>query len=117
MLWFTLYDHFMSLVYTSATIGEINFMSNHSDAIELGHSASYHCSVNDSRVGISWYINNSNDIPSNMMTGVGSPSSTLTIPGLPEYNNTVVRCTASGYLDNNVPYINFIESTLRIQGI
>ena len=50
------------------------------------------------------------------MTGIGTSSSNLTIPGLLQFNNTVVRCLASGLLDNNVPYNNFIESTLRIQG-
>ena len=51
------------------------------------------------------------------MTGAATPSSSLTIPGLPQYNNTEVRCLASGILGNNVPYTNFSDSTLRLQGI
>ena len=92
-----------------------NISSN--PAIEVGQLAIYHCSVNDTRVGISWFINGSTTIPSNVtVTGLGTPSSNLTILGLPQYNNTIVRCAAFGYLDNNVPYNNFSEFTLRIQG-
>ena len=85
--------------------------------IEVGQSAGYHCSVNDTRVDINWFINGSSIIPSGIIvTGIGTSTSNLTIPGLPQYNNTAVRCIASGYLDNNVPYTNFSESTLRLQG-
>ena len=92
-----------------------NFSSD--PVIEVGQSARYHCSVNDTRVGINWFINGSTKIPSDVtVNGVGTPSSNLTILGLPQYNNTIVRCIAVGYLDNNVPYNNFSESTLRIQG-
>ena len=92
-----------------------NFISD--PAIEVGQSAGYHCLVNDTRVVINWFINGSTTIPSNItVTGLATPSSNLTILGLPQYNNTIVRCAAFGYLDNNVPYNNFSESTLRIQG-
>ena len=85
--------------------------------IEVGQSAGYHCSVNDTRVGINWFINGSSIIPSDItVTGAATSSSNLTIPGLPQYNNTEVRCAASGFLDNIVPYTNFSDSTLRLQG-
>ena len=45
----------------------------------------------------------------------GSQQSNLTIPGYPQYNNTVVRCIAAGFVDNK-GYFNFSQSTLRIQG-
>ena len=86
--------------------------------IEIGQSAQYRCSVDDIRVGISWFINGSTTIPSNVtVTGLATPSSNLTMPGLPQYNNTILRCAAFGYIDNNVPYSNFSESVLRIQGM
>ena len=92
-----------------------NFSSD--PVIEVGQSAGYHCSVNDTRVGISWFINASSTIPSDVtVNGLATSSSNLTIPGLPQYNNTVVRCLASGLLNNNVPYTNFSDSTLRLQG-
>ena len=47
--------------------------------------------------------------------GDGSQQSNLTIPGYPQYNNTVVRCNAFGFVNGNI-YFNFSESTLRIQG-
>ena len=85
-------------------------------AIEVGQSAGYHCSVNDTRVSISWFINGSSNIPSDIIVTGTATSSNLTIPGLTQYNNTEVRCATFGYLDNNVPYNNFSESILRLQG-
>ena len=45
----------------------------------------------------------------------GPQQSNLTIPGYPQYNNTVVKCLASGFVDGSL-YNNFDNSTLRIQG-
>ena len=44
-------------------------------------------------------------------SGAGTPTSSLTIPGYPQYNNTVVRCIAYG------PVEGTNDATLRIQGI
>ena len=44
-------------------------------------------------------------------SGAGSPNSSLTIPGYPQYNNTVVRCIAFGSVEGTN------NATLRIQGI
>ena len=103
-------------IFTSLA-DSVKFSTILSSVIEVGQSAGYHCSVSDTRVGINWFINGSNTIPSNVnVTGAATPSSNLTIPGLPQYNNTIVRCAAFGYLDNIVPYTNFSESILRLQG-
>ena len=103
-------------IFTSLA-DSVDFSTILSSAIEVGQSAGYHCSVNDTRVGISWFINGSSIIPFNIIvTGAATPSSNLTIPGLPQYNNTIVRCAALGLLDDNVPYTNFGDSTLRLQG-
>ena len=91
-----------------------NFSSD--PAIEVGQSAGYHCSVNDTRVSISWFINGSSNIPSDIIVTGTATSSNLTIPGLTQYNNTEVRCAALGFLDNYLLYTNFGDSTLRLQG-
>ena len=71
---------------------------------------------------ISWLVNrtgsaNNDIIQLGIVTnGTGSSNSSLTIPGYPQYNNTVVRCVASGFVDGHC-YFNFSESTLRIEGI
>ena len=72
-------------------------------------------------MGIIWNVNgtgsaNNDIIKLGIVTyGAGSSNSSLTIPGNPQYNNTVVRCLAFGSVDGN-SYFNFSESTLRIQG-
>ena len=77
--------------------------------------------MNHPDVGIVWFVNGTastkNDtIQLGIVTiGAGSSSSSLTIPGYPQYNNTVVTCFAAGFVDGS-PYNNFSESTLRIQG-
>ena len=69
---------------------------------------------------VTWFVNGTayghNEIIQLGIVTTGRPQqSSLTITGYPEYNNTIVRCLASGFLgDNN--YFNFNESTLRIQG-
>ena len=103
-------------IFTSLA-DSVKFSAIHSSAIEVGQSAGYHCSVNDTRVAINWFINGSNTVPSDInVNGAATSSSNLTIPGLTQYNNTEVRCLASGILGNNVPYANFSESILRLQG-
>ena len=72
-------------------------------------------------MGIIWHVNGTasshNDIIQLgiVTNGAGSPNSSLTMPGYPQYNNTVLRCIASGFVDGSL-YNNFSESTLRIQG-
>ena len=72
-------------------------------------------------MSITWNVNgtvstNNDIIQLGIATnGDGSQQSNLTIPGYPQYNNTVVRCVAVGFVNDN-SYFNFNESTLRIQG-
>ena len=72
-------------------------------------------------MGIVWFVNgtgsaNNDIIQLGIVTnGAGSPNSSLTIPGYPQYNNTVVRCNAFGTVDGN-NYVIFNQSTLSIQG-
>ena len=47
--------------------------------------------------------------------GAGSSNSNLTIPGYPQYNNTVVTCLASRLVNGSL-YTNYENATLRIQG-
>ena len=83
--------------------------------------AHYQCSVDHPDVGIIWFVNgtgstNIDIIQLGIVTnGAGSSSSSLIIPGHPQYNNTVVRCNAAGFVDGS-PYNNFEIATLRIQG-
>ena len=70
---------------------------------------------------ITWLVNgtastNNDTIQLGIVTnGAGSSSSSLTIPGYPQYNNTVVRCNAFGFVNSN-SYFNFSEYTLTLQG-
>ena len=106
----------LNVVTASAVSGagvDFNFIS--SPGIGVNEVAVYHCSVNDTRVGINWFINGSTTIPYNITVTGSASSSSLTIIGLLEYNNTIVMCAAHGFLDNAL-YNNFSESILRIQG-
>ena len=73
-------------------------------------------------MGITWYINgtgstNNAIIKLGIVTnGAGSSKSSLIIPGYPQYNNTVVRCIASGLVDGNLYSNNSELATLKIQG-
>ena len=73
-------------------------------------------------MSIIWFVNGtaSNDesiIQLGIVTnGAGSLQSNLTIPGYPQYNNTVVKCNAFGVV-NGTKYINTSKTILRIQGI
>ena len=72
-------------------------------------------------MSISWLVNktsstNDDTIQLGIVTnGAGSPNASLTIPGYPQYNNTIVTCIASGFVNGNI-YTDFSESTLKIQG-
>ena len=76
-------------------------------------------------MAITWFVNGTgstnNDITKLgiVINGAGSSNSSLTIPGYPQYNNTVILCIASGHLnviDSSSLYTNFDNATLRIQG-
>ena len=73
-------------------------------------------------VTVTWLVNgtsyghNDNIIQLGIVTSGVPQHSNLTIFGYPQYNNTVVRCLAFGFVNGN-SYFNSNESTLRIQGI
>ena len=77
--------------------------------------------MNHTGVGIGWSVNGTASISNEIIklgiitNGAGSPNSSLTIPGYPQYNNTVLRCLASGFVDGS-SYNNFDNAILRIQG-
>ena len=71
---------------------------------------------------VTWFVNGTGSANTDIVqlgiviiNGDGSQQANLTIPGYPQYNNTVVKCNAFGSVDGN-SYFNFSESTLRIQG-
>ena len=71
-------------------------------------------------VSITWLVNGTASghikiIKLGVVTSEGSQQSNLTIPGYPQYNNTIMKCLAAGFVDGSI-YNNFNESTLRIQG-
>ena len=110
--------------YANNNIAKLNFTAvqfifTPSPNIEVYQLARYQCSVDDTGVTVNLFVNGtaSNDdsiIQLGIITnGEGSNNSSLTIPGYPQYNNTVVRCDAYGSLIN---YTNFSESILKIQG-
>ena len=103
---------FISTTYTSSIL--FNYLP--SPNIEIGQSALYQCSVNDTSISIIWNINGNANIPENItVTGSGSSSSSLIVPGLLQYNNSVVKCVAAGLVGGST-YNRFNQSTLRIQG-
>ena len=71
---------------------------------------------------VTWTVNNS--LSTNIAivqlgivtVGTATSSSSLTIPGYPQYNNTVVKCVAAGYVNNKI-YFNTIQCILIIQGM
>ena len=74
----------------------------------------YNCSSNHSAVPVTWYLNNTLPAPTLASYGVGTPVSSLIIPGLVNpFNNTEVLCYASGpgFGDVSPPPV-----ILRIQG-
>ena len=72
-------------------------------------------------MGITWNVNGTSSGHNDIIqlgivtNGAGSSNSSLTIPGYPQYNNTVVRCNVFGSVNGN-SYYNSSESTLRIPG-
>ena len=99
----------------------VQFIFTPSHNIGVYQLAHYQCSVNHPGVSIIWYVNGTASKDNSIIQlgivtiGAGSSNSSLTIPGYPQYNNTVVRCNAFGSVGENI-YFNFSVSTLRIQG-
>ena len=93
-----------------------------SQAITIHQTAVYKCSVVNNGVTIQWIVNGLSSTDSSITDlgiityGAATQNTSLTIPGNPELNNTVVICIASGRVDM-MDYINYSEATLFIQGI
>ena len=93
-----------------------------SQAIAIHQTAVYKCSVDNNGVSIHWNVNENSSTDSSITDlgiityGLATPDSSLTIPGNPELNNTIVTCIASGLVDM-VWYSNRSCATLFIQGI
>ena len=101
----------------------VQFIFTPSPNIGVYQLAHYQCSVDHLSVSISWLVNktsstNDDTIQLGIVTnGAGSSSSSLTIPGYPQFNSTVVRCNAFGFgVINGSNYINTSTATLTIQG-
>ena len=99
----------------------VQFTFTPSPNVEVYQLAHYQCSVNHTAVDITWNVNGTSSGHNDIIqlgivtNGAGSPNSSLTIPGYPQYNNTIVRCNAFGFVNGN-NYFKFDETTLRIQG-
>ena len=93
-----------------------------SQAITIQQTAVYKCSVDNNGVVIHWNVNGNSSIDSSIIDlgiityGFGTQNSSLTIPGNPELNNTIVICIAAGLVDM-MGYFNTSSATLFIQGI
>ena len=91
-----------------------------SQAITVQQTAVYKCSVDNNGVAIQWNVNGitSTESPDHtiMTSGVDTQNSTLTIPGNPELNNTIVTCIASGLVDG-MQYINSSEAILYMLNV
>ena len=100
----------------------VQFTFNPSPNIGVYQVAHYQCSVDYKSVIITWSVNGTGSADNKIIqlgiitNGAGSPNSSLTIPGYPQYNNTVVRCNAFGSVNGN-SFFNFNQSTLKIQGV
>ena len=100
---------------------QFKFMPFPEAKIGVYQSAHYQCSVDHSTVVITWSVNGTGSADNKIIqlgittNGAGSSNSSLTIPGYPQYNNTIVRCNAFGSVNGN-SYFNFSDSTLKIQG-
>ena len=112
----------MLITYSSYYVAlPVQFTFTSSPNIGVYQLAHYQCLVDHPDVAIIWFVNgtgstNNDTIQLGIVTkGAGSSSSSLTIPGYPQYNNTVVRCFAAGFVDGSL-YNNFDNATLRIQG-
>ena len=108
----------LSIIFNYIAVHFTYIPSPNIGVYQLAH---YQCSVDYTGVSVSWNFNgtafghNNNIIQLGIVTSGGSQQSNLTITGYPQYNNTVVKCLASGFVDGFF-YSNFDNATLRIQG-
>ena len=81
----------------------------------------YKCSVDNNGVSIHWIVNGNSSTDSSITNlgiityGAATQNSSLTLPGNPKLNNTIMTCIASGLVDM-MGYFNTSSATLLIQG-
>ena len=81
----------------------------------------YYCSVNHTGVSVQWIVNNTASTDSSITEkgivthGAAEMDSNLSIPGVPEFNNTIIFCIASGTVDDE-SFFDTRNATLLIQG-
>ena len=86
----------------------------------------FRCTVNVV-VPVTWTVNETSSADSMFQSyissygivadGVGTQDTTLTIPGDPALNGTVVQCRAVGVINNDELYNEVDSDTLYIQGM
>ncbi len=119
----------VSLMFSIILTG-LQFSFNPSPNITTLQSAVFRCTVDgvhaNDIVSVHWSVggtstsspswqsySTNNDI---VTDGAGTHNTTLTIPGDPSLNGTVVQCVASGLVDGE-GYVNTTSDTLYIQGM
>ena len=104
------------------SLKDVRFSFIPSPNITIQQTAVYKCSVDNNGVVIQWIVNGTTSTDSSITDlgiityGAAKRNSSLTIPGNPELNNTIVTCIASGLVDM-MWYFNRSSATLFIQGI
>ena len=81
----------------------------------------YYCSVNHTGVSVQWVVNNTASTDFSITEkgivthGAAEMDSNISIPGVPEFNNTIIFCIASGTV-NEGSFFDTRNGTLLIQG-
>ena len=94
-----------------------------SQAITIHQTAVYKCSVDNNAVSIQWNVNGTTSTDSSITDlgiityGAATQNSSLTIPGNPELNNTIVICIAFELDGFTLNIVNTSNATLLIQGM
>ncbi len=105
----------------------LQFSVTPSPNITTLQSAVFRCTV-DVVVPVTWTVNGTSSADPMFQSyissygivysGAGTTDTTLTIPGDPALNGTVVQCRALGIINNDVDLYNEVDSdTLYIQGM
>ena len=108
----------MLCIYTG-----VQFSFIPSQAITIQQTAVYKCSVDNNGVSILCIVNKSLSTHSSISAlgiityGDGTQNSSLTIPGNPELNNTIVKCIAFELDGFTQHAVNTTNATLLLQGM
>ncbi|XP_019854413.1 PREDICTED: uncharacterized protein LOC109583474 [Amphimedon queenslandica] len=117
-LWLAVMPFLTDLVKSGV---EVTFTSTPDPpTIDEGNTVVFNCSSNHSLVTISWLLNktvSASSLTSRgvIVNGVGTPVSSLIMPGLVDpFNNTEVQCVAFGY---GIGHFSPSSVILRVQGV